>query len=593
MNKAWTSTAALCGAWMAGCLPSIEKTFETPPAGITRIAVIELNDDGVVTAATGLVSPDDPVVFGSRGNGPIWVVGYTDADLAQAVLPPQSALQDSRLRIAVGCEAALPVPSWSHAIDTSGAPPPLTAAWVQDACVETPALYPRHNCGLRPLPWVLEQSGCGYRMELWLHGLGMYEGSRSPWDGSYCLELSEDRRPDCQQTEDRRWSCQLDAVTKCELELLEHTPAPPMVVARTRVYSATVAPNVTVPNLTGVALDVDQAQGGYISDLVVLDDKLVVSAHAGRLERPRCLAPSDVGELIFISQEGLQIIDRRPSHRCLMRLAREPGGDGFFGAFVQDQMWHLGQFDVAGGLVKSSSIAARTALETPGWIVADIVPGASGEIAVVVTSAARPDDLSTIVVVLDSDLRVLRRSRRFADNWVLAVEAVGASHVTSPHLLAAAPRSEAVYWFDLTSMEHVSFADPLGPRDDVVRSSPMALTMFDGHALAALAGTAGTVAFSDGFEWSGFESPQQLAGYPTAFAAWPPEPTLLATMVSRATEDSTFEANLMLLEPATKRFRSGAVTLGFGVASRPQVDAQGRLWTLLPWASEIVRITPQ
>jgi len=580
-----------------GCVKSEVELLDDLPADVTRVAVVLLDDQGRLRDATGLVPRRAAVVVSRPVDeaSALWVLGFSDADLARAELPSAAALEEQVLRIAGECEPALPSPSWARG-PSDVVMPRLTATWVADSCGETPKLYPAHDCDAKVSSWTSDRRGCFHRVDLWQHGLGNYEGWRDPFSGEYCMVLTDERRAECRPDPaegDRRWLCSVGNVQECQLSFEESGPPLDVALDRVRVYSATVAPAMAITTHGELAIEVRRGFTGYLSDLVTLDDRVIVAGHQGRVEQFECWQLSGDSDLIVVSQDDLQVVRRTGAYRCLMRMVRDPSGPGFLAAFVEADTWYLGRFDESAELVTSSSIAPIMDFDVGGWRSAEVVTMRSGEIAVVLsTKTAVASGSGAYVVITDADLEQKRSSDLLNLDVMMALDASTATHDPNTHIVLADREEEGVVWLEVERLEPSPGARRLVPFNDHVQSSPMAMWMHEGQLLAAVGGNAGIVAFGNGFDWGGFASALELPGYPTAMVDWSPDASLLAVLMARPIVAPDFEAHLMWLDPAEERFRSGAVEIGFGVASRAENDARGRIWAILPWAAELVRITP-
>lgn len=133
-------TAAVVAALAAGCSAPARVPFATDGEADV-VAVLELDADGRVVAATGLAplsTERGRSVF--TGGGRHVAVGWRSDALGLA-LPDADVLASTRLEAAAGCADHLPTPTVAVELAT-GAPvdaaalPALTAAWLVDTCPE-------------------------------------------------------------------------------------------------------------------------------------------------------------------------------------------------------------------------------------------------------------------------------------------------------------------------------------------------------------------------------------------------------------------------------------------------------------------------
>lgn len=78
---------------------------------------------------------------------------------------------------------------------------------------------------------------------------------------------------------------------------------------------------------------------------------------------------------------------------------------------------------------------------------------------------------------------------------------------------------------------------------------------------------------------------------PTAIGAWPLEASLVLVGLTLDSPEQP-EALVGLLDPVEGHYRPGMLSLGFGVASVIRTDRPGRVYILLPWAAQLVRLSP-
>ena len=576
----------------AACVETQEHVLPELPQSISRLLVIRLDPAGHIAHATGLHLVDDVVRLTSNERDTIVVLGYTDADLAGARLPGPEVAQAQAFRAARACEVSLPPPSWIHRVgDETAEPPRLTATWLADACDPPVSLHPVHACDEKVEPWSIEQRGCRYTVDLSRHQLGKLEGTVDPFSGLRCFESST-TPPPCVVEAAPPYSCVVEG-RACTLDFEASTGPIEARLDRLRIYSSTVAPDQSAPMHRAAALEVKRIQIGYLSDLVVLEDRVVVSGYRGAYEELRCGSREFPTELIVVGLDDMEIQGRQQIGRCLQRMIADPIGRGFVATYFDDATWRIARFDAKAGLVASSSISPDATFDPWGWRVQELVVLQSGEIAVVlVTKIAVAEGAGTYVLIVDAQtLEVSAVSRFFDMEAIVATEAVGAAHVVSPHLVIGDERNDGVLWLDLDTLD-ISAGQPVAMLfPESARSSVTGTRFVDQQLLASAAGNVGVVHFAAAFNWDGFALPLELPGYPTSLGQWPPDPSLVLVAASKPAASQEFGAHLLRLDPEARSFVPGTIEVGFGVISRMAADERGRVWLLLPWAAELVRVT--
>lgn len=256
---------------------------------IAWVAVLDLDAQGGLVSASGLVPRENGVarLLSSRtGAGERWaVVGFREETL-RTVLPELSAdvLYTNELRLASQAEAALPAPDYSGLFEYSGeklagAAPSfsLTADWLP----ECPSIFAGFEanfpvdvrCAIDACNAEMVQSGCALVIDLRGCGFGELLGAVAP-NGD--LAFAPSGLGTCREgmatapaslaieCEGSGSLCRIDAYPRAEEISIE-------------LSSQTVIQPGPTPG------DYYRTAPGYLADLVVLEDRLVVLDHGGEL----------------------------------------------------------------------------------------------------------------------------------------------------------------------------------------------------------------------------------------------------------------------------------------------------------------------
>lgn len=79
-------------------------------------------------------------------------------------------------------------------------------------------------------------------------------------------------------------------------------------------------------------------------------------------------------------------------------------------------------------------------------------------------------------------------------------------------------------------------------------------------------------------------------GVPTAITDWPPDPRLL--LVGLSLDAAEPAVHVARLDPAAGHYLPGTLEVGPGSAAVMRTDPEGRVYILLSWAAQLVRLTP-
>jgi hypothetical protein len=255
----------------------------------------------------------------------------------------------------------------------------------------------------------------------------------------------------------------------------------------------------------------------------------------------------------------------------------DPNGPGFLGAFADSGVWTLGRFTARGTLLEHAAYrfdAATSALQQLALlngreVVASFgfsTPGSRIEINDASTLAGvHSFDLTTTIGVVD------------LTEWDPATIAMNSDD------------ARQVVWLDATS-----------GAIEVQRLPNDATVYHDVYGLLTEHPAGRLFLFARG-DANIYTVTRGMADVPSARAferdiaalagrSWPLDRQKILVL---GTEISVWRALAVVFDPVAQRFLPGMIDLGHGVANRAVEDRSGRLWIVLPWSAEIVRITPK
>lgn len=371
-------------------------------------------------------------------------------------------------------------------------------------------------------------------------------------------------------------SCSRDGREVCGFDVYAPVAAPRFAVDRVKVLD--VEPNIL--------LGFERPPSGYTSDLVVLEDRIVVSTHDGRRQSWHCdTEPED--RLVFLDRETLAIIGTATVPRCLNELARDPMGAGFIGAYGGHNA-RIGRFDRDGRLLASTAYAGpdpSERLSATGIALGGDPPSTAGVSltslnAVAPFSASRifGVDLATLTQIPppDSPGNLTRELTRLDGSRWAAVDDI----------------ANSIVFVDIMSMISSPGPSLLG---EIIESATDIGQPFyhpaSDRILISLTGNGGGIFIFDGrgrTQLARVTSYERLAEN-WAMATWPADPELV--IVGLTDLDIARVSSIALFEPSRGRFLPGSATVGQGPIGRFRPDEQGRLWTHLPRTAEVLRIS--
>ncbi|MCK6548015.1 hypothetical protein L6R52_19345 [Myxococcota bacterium] len=601
----WLSRAPLSSVMLlalTACLRSSIVEVDVAPE-IDRVAVVELDAAGAFVAATELAEwrPGAALPIVAHGASDAIVVGWRSSAL-EAAGASLDALAGARLERATGCALAVPTPSWAARWTASGALEPvdttvvpmMTASWMRHACgafaastilVDVPCVGRR--C---PQPEVAP-GACTFEADLSSCGVGVVRGSIDH-EGALCVELSTTTwrcaRADATTSfaaAPARFTCDEPLACALDVHVVPRDDEAPFTIDRLRF--------VDRPPYLPEGLRVRPEVGpwrlsmGYGLDAAALDELVFVSFIDA--EPASCLTRAGhLGTWLHgYRSDTFERVVARALPSCADRLIPD-GRGGLLVTFFEDGAWMLGRFDRAGERVASRTISVLGPNVAASSVVDDLVLVEDPPAIAVLFGPAVEGNAPPMITLHDVDTLV-ERSRTelpIGRAYSMALEGRG-------RLVLSANDSNELAWFDVagarldgrapTAVGDLLRAAIYRPLVDAARARILVPSQGDATLLSV--GEVGDL--------------RARAPFSETFALlvsglhWPAGTGRV--LFAGGTDHGAGDRRVAVtsFDPETERFLPGSHELGFGVPSRLVEDDRGRAWVLLPWAGEIVRLTPR
>lgn len=584
------ASIAVCSA--AAC-SSEDRRLYTPdfPAEIDLAAVLTFDAAGKLTAATPMTRfrerdvlelarvPEDDAAT-------IALAGWSSAALGrELVLPRNDILESAPLSLAADCAPRLPEPASTLVLDGDlpEGPGPLHAEWLDGNCpnlldriaAEATCIADRCLAGY-------EQRGCTLTIDLQLCDFGKQQ-FLVDYRGELCLQKAEEP---CKGTVAVPPSlARLDCVNSadCSVDLYLRPEEPLFTV---QVQEILPVPAKYPSNFLSFGVRGNHPITGYIGDLVVLGDRVLVSSHDGRYYEERSCDSPEPNRLHIFRSDDLTPIFTATAPPCLRDLLPNPGNDGFFGMFGARQTPTCGYFDRDGRLLSSrvlelpdmanryyDPVQARRSRSgtkifvlfhwsnsennTFGTVLAelDAVSFANRQLYDVLNARASSfdEDLNRNLSIPDDD-----------DDKIIFVSLDDGSspiRIDLPH-------------FTSVSLGQIQFHPPVELSLLMIPLEEPAIHIFDAEPRHR-----GRAVF------------YEHVFAPLVAGPWPGEPAL---MLAGGTDNEVLgqpRAVLAVFDPRRAHYLPGSEYVGFGVPSR-MVATDRDAYLTLPWEAKLLRVTP-
>lgn len=545
--------------------------------------------------ATPLVRwlPGEPLPAHTAGGETVQILGYTAAQISALPVHEGARVGDERLQLASGCDRHLPVPAWFGELTpgdvlSTRAPseaPVLTASWI--SCPMGPVLT---HATCLSVPCAIGETQtvqCAVSVDLSACGAGVLRGERQA-DGSICFQPLP-------------WTCEPVAAlapeitaqacaNDCRTSVFAAPQEPPFTLERVAVTGGELylpgelTDDLLVPN--------NRLHSGKAFDLALLRDRLVV-AHAGERAVHFCPIEAEVpaSRLSFYDLDSLAPVGTATAPECLTRLLGE--GDTFLGIHGSMGEPVLSRFSREGRRLASGAPSSGDGprADAAAHIPADLVRLGRQLAVIYEWLDARPGgvDLGYFLYGYDPTSLGAVHNDLIRDGRAFAMAAVGTST-----LAIAEEKHQRIDYFDVERRVFIR-STALPTTAVAVRYDMTSLALAPGtrRLLSTTPLDLASVRLVGGPDGAALVMPFERTLFPTRAHAWPGAPDVLVVAGVSPAAAGTYDAVVTLFDTRAARFLPGTWTIGRGAVTRMITDASGRVWALLPWAGEVVRLTPR
>lgn len=577
------------GLWTArsrGLVPALllvsgcgdRLVLEAPP-GVEHWALVALDADDQVAASTplrpGAERLELEIPLGARGYLLEYGAGLLDRLEVSAPGPDP-------LTLAAGCDLRLPSPDRLETVALDRLEdaelselPALTAPWLSARCqdLDPASLLVDSACVPVYCPVAVSRDGCTLRLDGAACDFGTISVTLER-DGEVCVaaDVCEvETKPSgglaglsCSRSDNRG---------SCPVQIYAAGSFPAVELERVQVVE-------TTPHLPSNArYRPESLRTGRVDDLLVTDTHVfVTSAESSEYAPDRCRRRGRAQRLHAYATDDLRPLFSRNSGRCALSPLEVPGSrilgfnvDGASGLLLSQ----LISFD--GELVRTTSISFGD-FELAN-VVASVRLGPDENIVLIASTQVTG---ATLVSVRDDG--TLRWTEDLAE-----IEPSGVTRFRDGFVVTDSYR-DGLWTFgaDGTQREIQYITDS-------VSRNPGEPHLHESSGYVSVP-VSRDVRYVVSLQSDGTLHPRRVVNnerpvLPTAIGAWPLEASwVLVGMTLDAPEQP--EALLGLLDPVEGHYRPGMLSLGFGVVSAIRTDPQGRVYILLSWAAQLVRLSP-
>ncbi len=361
------------------------------PEHIDLLALLPASDDGV-GAGSGLISAR------GRAVSPVEAIGRADSFLLLGYRAAQfpgfsdEVLQSTAVRPAGSADPVMPAPDWARRVLVRGDEtelviatnvPSLTADWLR--CDFDPERHYVHvRCGACSPQVELRRDGCSVKVNTQACVLGIAEIS-IPLSGGGRLGQPTVPGQSCALIPDAgeslvAFECTLPQTPhQCRLDIVERrSPSASGFTVTTReLVSAPLAESQFEARL--------EVYGrGYVSDLALLDDRVIAAVHGPEADSWFCEHPSPT-RLAILDADTLETVSTATAPPCLFSIAHAAGAQSFFATFGENPP-SIGRFDARGALLEARSLNSVVAFSRPRIVDLELRP--DGRLVLIVNETA-------------------------------------------------------------------------------------------------------------------------------------------------------------------------------------------------------------
>jgi hypothetical protein len=581
-SRALVALLGLCA-----CQKTVDRGF-SPPPGSHFSAVLIRSADATAVAQGELVSDESEIAAVAPNDASVWIVAYPDSLMLKIApaggWPPRSLLFE-----ATGCAARLPDPVMVVPVaNTSAQAPPMSSPLLtcpSDLVRTATQTEVDERCSIGGCTASVVVSGCEIAVSA---PVCLSDGVRGRiWpDGSLCIESGATCTSSTAEV-DPPWGRALCAPAgdqACTIELLKSAGGPGLILAaRAQVIDA--------PAYEPLSASTGDFRFGYLGDVAVLGDRLVVATNSGEAINRFCTDAYDqhtaarATDFRFFDLELHALGPPVAAPRCTEVLLAAPAElGGFLGITGSPTVTlTLQRFLSDGTRVATSSIALTDA----GWLPVELVQlGSSSTVAALV----RTFEGAARVVLIDLSTARTR---------TIELTSLTQAETADPYAMVTYEHAGRTFIaVNDNQSSRVLLIDPSSGRAEaLVQEQPMHFHSlgYDPVTGRFLVGDAGQQAIwarsQQESGWSHLNPHPELAR-PSAMAPYGQPGLLVAGWLSIGSDGSQ-TAEVSLIDPHAPRSLPGRLRVGIGPVASFRPDASGRLFAVLPWAGQILRLDPR
>ena len=548
------------------------------PQGADYWAMVALDVDHEIVGSTPLLSGAEKLELEVPVGARAYVLGYGPGlmERLEVATPGPEPLAEAQ-----GCELRLPPPAALQAVAFDRLEeaelselPPLTVPWLARRCEDlNPAsVFVDSGCVPVQCSVPVAREGCTLHLDGSICDFGAVSVTLG-LDGEICLST------DTCQPEPRppatlaHFSCsRKTGVGSCPIKLLPKDE--PLAAALERVQIVDTAPYFP----TSARYRPVQLRAGRASDLLVTESIVfVTSSDSVEPARERCKHRGQKQRLLAYAKEDLRPLFDRELTRCALSPLELPD-QGILAFHIHDasDLLLIQRLDFDGELVQTTSTSIAS---FQGPAVIDTLRLGPDQNIVAIGSIIEP--LSQLISVRDDG----------SVNWMVELELLepsGLARFQDGFVVSDAER-DGLWSFgpDGVQREIVLITD------SVSRSpGPPYAHSASGSVLVPIPRD---TAYVVSLQTDRTLHPRRVVNnerpvVPTAIGGWPSEASLV---IVGLTQDSPEPAAYGgLLDPVEGHYLPGLLPLGPGAVSVVRTDTEGRVYLLLSWAAQLVRLTP-
>ena len=578
---------------LIGCAPA-EVVMVDVPNDVVLASLVELDEFGSLERASPLQAWPDSLPVVTRPDERVFLIGYTEAQLASYGVAVSTWL-GATLVAAEGCRNALPTPAYAARIEGSALMPSDAAAVPRLSAALT-----HEGCGdFADEPWVVELS-CAERactvasdtvapciVELSVSGCdeGVVRVTQDPLTGRLCADVEIDDRQQCVASEDTfadtSVSCDGGA---CDVYVYRDARVRPRPFELERGQWRDGPARIPASALDKPWVQVRFLESGYALDMAVLNDHAVISSPVD----PDNRCGTEAGSFYSVDLTSLATIAVEPGPPCAKAMSADPGGQTFVASYYDEPQWRIGRFDGRGRELVSVPLSDRFD-DVSVWRPQQVLrPPGLNEIWLTMINVDGLNPVpGTALIRLDAG-SLLPQAEYPLHGWGRSFSAVMAEAAQFALVTEWMP---TVGWF---APSEAIFPTPsrtsMVPPDNVRNEYYSMTSLGDDRVIVAALGQAPALLLSG--------QPLRRAFHPgggveQAMVRFMPRPDGLQLGIGMQTiNGGQREAIAVLLDPVAMRFRPGVWVIGDGFPTVVKTDDQGRIFVLLPWTAELVRLDP-